>query len=67
MESIMTRLPLVAYILVAPVLMGIFLTALLALDMRGFDRTMMAGAAIAGAIAAIPVAWLLARKLENLR
>jgi membrane associated rhomboid family serine protease len=63
----MAKLPLVAYILVAPVLMGIFLTVLLTLDMRGFDATMMAGAAIAGAIAAIPVAWLLARKLQSQR
>ena len=63
----MTKLPLIAYVLVAPVLMGVFIIALLTIDMRGFDATAMAWAAIAGAIAAIPVAWLLARKLESLR
>lgn len=62
----MGKLPLVAYILVAPVLMGVFLTALLTLDMHGHDAATMAGAAVAGAVVAIPIAWLLARKLERL-
>ncbi|WP_187968201.1 hypothetical protein [Aquibium microcysteis] len=63
----MARLPLVAYILVAPVLMGVFLTVLLTLDMRGHDATAMAGAAVAGAVVAVPIAWLLARRLQGLR
>ena len=63
----MAKLPLVAYILVAPVLMGVFLIALLTLDMRGSEATMMTGAAVAGAVLAVPIAWLLARKLESLR
>lgn len=63
----MIKLPFVIYILVAPVLMGVFLTALLTMDLHRFDATVIAAAAVAGAVAALPVAWLVARKLETLR
>ncbi|MEX0404091.1 hypothetical protein ABGN05_00285 [Aquibium sp. LZ166] len=63
----MLKLPLVIYVLVAPVLMGVFLTALLTMDLHRFDATTMITAVAAGALVAIPVAWIVSRKIEGLR
>ncbi|APH73718.1 hypothetical protein [Aquibium oceanicum] len=63
----MLKLPLVVYVLVAPVMMGVFLTALLTMDLHRFDATTIAAAAVAGALVAIPVAWIVSRKIATLR
>ena len=63
----MVKLPFVIYILMAPVLMGVFVTALLTMDLHRFDGMALAGAAVAGAVAALPVSWFIARRLERLR
>lgn len=67
MEGPVLKLPLVIYVLVAPVLMGVFLTALLTMDLHRSDAPSMVMAALAGAIAAIPVAWFVGRRIETLR
>lgn len=56
----------IVYILTAPTLMGIFVTVLLALDQRTFAGGSIGLAAVAGAIAALPVAWILAKRLAQL-
>jgi hypothetical protein len=57
----MFRLIAVLYVLVATTLAGIGVTAVLALGM--FTRTHIAGAALAGAVLALPVAWLAGKRL----
>ncbi|GAB4358212.1 MAG: hypothetical protein Kow0026_18950 [Oricola sp.] len=60
----MFALFLAAYLLTAPTLMGIIVIALLTGDMFSARYIIIAG--IAGAVAAVPVAWLISRKLEHL-
>ncbi|MCI5074688.1 hypothetical protein [Oricola sp.] len=59
----MFALFLAAYLLTAPTLMGIIVIGLLTVDL--FSAQYIGIAAIAGAVVAIPVAWLLSRKLEH--
>ncbi|MBO6637486.1 MAG: hypothetical protein JJ920_03305 [Roseitalea sp.] len=60
----MFSLRFAAYLLIAPVLAGSFVVALLTVDM--FEATYIAAAAIAGAVIGIPAAWWLANKLDRL-
>lgn len=60
----MFALFLAAYLLTAPTLMGIIVIALLTADMFSAQYILYAG--VAGAIAALPIAWLLGRKLEHI-
>jgi hypothetical protein len=60
----MFMLILAAYLLTAPTLMGIIVIALLTADM--FSAQYIIYAAVSGAVIAIPIAWLLARKLEHI-
>ena len=60
----MFALLLAAYLLTAPTLMGIIVIALLSADM--FSAQYIGYAAIAGAVLALPVAWLISRKLEHI-
>jgi membrane protein YqaA with SNARE-associated domain len=60
----MFALFLAAYLLTAPTLMGIIVIALLTADM--FSAQYIIIAAVAGAVAGIPVAWLISRKLEHI-
>ena len=60
----MFRLAAIVYVLCATVLAGAAVTAMLSSGM--FDRTMLASAAIAGAVVALPVAWVVARQLLTL-
>jgi len=53
-----------AYLLIAPVLAGSFIVALLTVDM--FEASYISIAAIAGAVLGIPAAWWLANKLDKL-
>lgn len=59
----MFSLRLAAYLLIAPVLAGSFVVALLTVDL--FEATYIAGAAIAGGILGIPLAIWLAGKLNS--
>lgn len=60
----MLRLAAIVYILVAPTLMGILITALLTMDDRVYASVGIIGAAVAGAVLALPVAWILAKKIS---
>lgn len=60
----MFTLFLAAYLLTAPTLMGIIVIGLLTAGMSSANYIIMA--AVAGAVVAVPVAWLLSRKLEHL-
>lgn len=60
----MFALFLAAYLLTAPTLMGIIVIALLTADL--FSAQYIIYAAVAGAVIAVPVAWLLSRKLEHI-
>lgn len=60
----MFSLRLTAYLLVAPVLAGSFIVALLTVDL--FEASYIAIAAIAGAVIGIPAAWWLANKIDTL-
>jgi urea transporter len=60
----MFTLFLAAYLLTAPTLMGIIVIGLLTAGMSSANYIIMA--AVAGAVIALPVAWLLSRKLEHL-
>ena len=60
----MFSLRLAAYLLIAPVLAGSFIVALLTIDL--FEASYIAIAAIAGAVIGIPAAWWLANKLDKL-
>ncbi|WP_137157959.1 hypothetical protein [Rhizobium sp. FKL33] len=59
----MFRLVAMIYVLCATVLMGTAVTALLA--MRMTNGSEIAGAALAGAVLALPVAWLVGRQIYN--
>lgn len=60
----MFTLFLAAYLLTAPTLMGMIVIGLLTAGMSSANYIIMAAAA--GAVVALPVAWLLSRKLEHL-
>ena len=62
----MTKLFGIIYILVAPTLAGICVTALLAYDQATSKGMMVASAGAAGAVVALPVAWFIARKIRTL-
>ncbi|MCV3764579.1 hypothetical protein [Rhizobium sp. TRM95796] len=59
----MFRLVAMIYVLVATVMMGSAVTALLAARMS--EGWQIGGAALAGAVLAIPVAWLVGRQIYN--
>ncbi|MCO6185666.1 hypothetical protein [Rhizobium sp. L1K21] len=59
----MFRLAAVLWVLVSTALAGAIVTALLSLNM--FEGTKIAGGALIGAIVALPIAWLLGKKLYN--
>lgn len=52
------------YILVAPTLAGIFIIAVLSMNM--FDSSKIIMAAAAGAVVGFPVAWLVGKKILSL-
>jgi urea transporter len=60
----MFALFLAAYLLIAPTLMGIIVIGLMTVDM--ISAQYMIYAAVAGAVIALPAAWLLGRKLEHI-
>ena len=60
----MFSLRMAVYLLVAPTLAGAFVIALLTANM--VTATYIAVGAIAGAVVAIPIAWVLANRLNNL-
>ena len=60
----MFSLRLAAYLLIAPVLAGSFVIALLTVNL--FEASYIAIAAVAGALLGIPAAWWLAAKLDSL-
>ena len=60
----MFTLLLAAYLLVAPTLTGIIVIALLSAGL--FSAQYIGIAAVAGAVIAVPVAWLLSRRLEHI-
>ena len=60
----MFSLRMAAYLLVAPVLAGAFVIALLTLNL--VSAPYIAGGAIAGAVLGLPIAWILANRLHNL-
>jgi hypothetical protein len=59
----MFRLVAMIYVLCATVLMGSAVTALLATRMT--HAWQIGGAAVAGAVLAVPVAWLIGRHIYN--
>ncbi|MCB1518136.1 MAG: hypothetical protein KDJ19_11040 [Hyphomicrobiaceae bacterium] len=61
----MLRLTGMIYLLAAPVLMGIAITAILTMDLHSYDGNAMMWAGIGGAIAGIPVAILIAMRLDR--
>ncbi|MAS08049.1 MAG: CTP synthetase [Ahrensia sp.] len=63
-DLVMFTLFLAAYLLTAPTLMGIIVIALLTVDMISAQYIIYA--AVAGAVIALPVAWLIGRKLEHI-
>ena len=63
-DLVMFTLFLAAYLLTAPTLMGIIVIALLTVDMISAQYIIYA--AVVGAVIALPVAWLLGRKLEHI-
>jgi hypothetical protein len=60
----MFMLFLAAYLLSAPTLMGIIIIGLLTADLFSAKYIIMAAAA--GAVVALPIAWLISRKLEHI-
>ena len=60
----MFRLAATAYVFIAPTLMGIFVTAVLTMQMA--EGAVIAWAAAAGAVVAIPVAWFVASRIDRL-
>jgi hypothetical protein len=57
----MFRLAAIIYVLVSAALAGAFVTALLSANI--LDRMSLAGAAVGGAVVAVPIAWLIARQM----
>jgi hypothetical protein len=63
METLMFRLFGIIYALAGPTLAGIIITA--ALTMNKFDTTSMIYSAAAGFLVAIPVAWIVAKQINE--
>ncbi|MCB9994572.1 MAG: hypothetical protein H6873_13060 [Hyphomicrobiaceae bacterium] len=61
----MLRLAGMVYLLVAPVLMGVAVTAILTMDLHTYDGNAMMWAGIGGAVVGLPVAWLIAARLNR--
>jgi hypothetical protein len=59
----MKWLPLLVYVLTAPTLAGIFMVAVL--TMRNYSTNMLIGGAAIGFVAALPIAWILAKQLAG--
>jgi uncharacterized membrane protein len=57
----MFRLAAIVYVLTAAAFAGAVVTALLTANV--FDRALLAGGAVGGAMVALPAAWLIARQL----
>ena len=63
----MLKLSLVIYIMAAPTLMGAFvLTVLTVPSLASNDFNLILPAALGGAVVALPVSYLIAKKLKNL-
>ena len=60
----MRWLPLLVYLLSAPVIAGIIMIAVL--TMPQFTNTMLVGGALLGFLIALPVAWVVSKKLSSL-
>ncbi|MBX9455970.1 MAG: hypothetical protein KL863_08075 [Rhizobium sp.] len=60
----MFRLTAIVYVLTATAIAGTIVTGLLTANV--FDRASLAVGAVAGAIVALPAAWLIARQLLSL-
>lgn len=60
----MFRLTAIVYVLTATAIAGTVVTGLLTANV--FDRASLAMGAVAGAIVAMPAAWLIARQLYSL-
>lgn len=56
-----TKLAFLIYIMAAPTVAGAAMVAVL--TMRGFTTQMLVAAGLAGFVAAMPVAWLVARSI----
>ncbi len=56
----------IIYILAAPTLAGICVTALLAWDQMTSKGLMVAGAGVVGAVLALPIAWIVAKRVTAL-
>ena len=52
------------YILTAPTIMGILIVALLTMNM--FDSSKIIMAAIAGAVVAVPISWVVGKRILSL-
>lgn len=62
----MLKLSAVIFVFLAPTLMGIFVTAFLVMDLHTTDGQGLTWAALAGLVAAIPAAWVVALQLSKL-
>ena len=62
----MLKLAAVIFVLAAPVLMGIFTTALLTVQQFTTDGSLFVWAALAGAAVAVPVSWFVAGRILHL-
>ena len=62
----MFRIAAIVYILVAPTLMGIFVTAYLTVRQMGTDYNLLLGIAIAGAVIAAPISWVIGNRITHL-
>jgi hypothetical protein len=64
MGDIMLRLAAIAYVFIAPTLMGIFVTAILTAQMT--TGPAITWSAVVGAILALPVSWFVASRIMAL-
>ena len=62
----MFRIAAVVYTFFAPTLMGILVTAYLVADQMGTNYLLLGGIAIAGAVLAAPISWVIANKITHL-
>ena len=63
----MLKIAAMMYLLAAPVLMGVAVTALLTMDLHTSDGMGILWAALAGAVVALPVSWYVAWRLTHLK
>lgn len=59
----MKWLPLLVYVLTAPVIAGVIMIAVL--SMGKFTTTMLVGGGLAGFVIALPIAWVVSRQLAG--